>query len=138
MLPMERAVALVERVRTSAEMHAVRALDAVASAVPHAAGIALRTCQPLPPTIAERITDYRARNIADWVMYRNALASAAQARGWPVFWYDAKTVFPSAGKALHVRDFDAYFRDMRKAVGSPWNSDHKLALAAAIVMGSTA
>lgn len=124
MLPMDRAVALVERVRTSAEMHAVRALDDVANAIPQVFGIALRTCPQLPHTIAERITDYRARNVADWVMYRKALAAAAEARGWPVYWYDAKTVLASASD------------DMRKVVGPPWNKDHKLAMAAAIVMAN--
>ena len=41
------------------------------------------------PTLApERIKDYRAQNVADWVMYRKALASAAEARGRPVHWYN--------------------------------------------------
>ena len=133
LLPPDKAVALVERVRVSAERHAVLALDAVAMAVPHIFGVALRTCQPLPPTIAERIKDYRARNVADWVMYRKALATAAEARGWPVHWYDAKTVIGAASKALHVKDFDAHFLRMRNSVGPPWNQDHKLAMAAAIV-----
>jgi hypothetical protein len=45
------------------------------------------------PTLApERIKDYRAQNVADWVMYRKALASAAEARGRPVHWYNAKKV----------------------------------------------
>ena len=76
-LPLDEAVELVERVRVSAERHAVLALDAVTTAVPRILGVALRKCQPLPPTIAERIKDYRAQNVADWVMYRKALASAA-------------------------------------------------------------
>jgi hypothetical protein len=132
MLPTEQAVALVDRVRHSAERHAVRALDAVAAAVPRVAGIALRTCPPLPPTIAERIKDYRARNLADWVMYRTAIASAAEARGWPVHWYDAKKVAGLAARAMHVESFDAFFLEMRKTVGPPWNADHKLAMAAAL------
>jgi hypothetical protein len=133
LLPVDAAVALVERVRVSAEQHAVAALDAVAAAVQPILGVALRTCPPLPPTIAERITDYRARNVADWVMYRKALASAAEARGWPVYWYDAKNVSTAAGKALDVENFDAYFLHVRKMIGPPWNNDHKLAMAAAIV-----
>lgn len=133
MLPMDRAVALVERVRASAERHAVLALDAVAAVVPHIFRIALRSCPTLPPTIAERIKDHRARNVADWVMYRQALASAADARGWPVYWYDSKEVLASAGRALHVANFDDYFLEMRRAVGPPWNQDHKLAMAAAMV-----
>ena len=131
LLPVDEGVALVERVRASAEKHAALALDEVASAVPNVDGIALRICQPLPPTIADRIKDYRARNVADWVMYRKALALAAEARGWAVHWYDAKKVFASAGRALHG-DFDAHFQRMRKSAGPPWNNDHKVAMAAAI------
>lgn len=137
LLPMEEAVALVERVRVSAEKHAVIALDEVAKAVPNIQGIALRNCPQLPPTIAERITDYRARNVADWVMYRRALASAAEARGWPVYWYDPKNVLASAGQALHVEDFDAHFLQMRRGVGPPWNAEHKRAMAAAIVAATS-
>jgi hypothetical protein len=133
MLPIDEAVALVERVRVSAEKHAALALDAVAADVRPILGIALREYQELPPTIPERITDYRARNVADWVMYRKALAAAAEARGWPVYFYDPKRVFEEASKALRVKDFDAHFLAMRITVGSPWNNDHKLAMAAAIV-----
>ncbi len=132
-LPLDQAVELVERVRVSAERHAVLALDAVTTAVPRIRGIALRKCPSLPPTIAERITDYRAQNNADWVMYRKALASAAEARGWPVHWYDAKSIFEAACQALRVENLDAHFLKVRKAVGPPWNNDHKLAMAAAIV-----
>ncbi|MGA8473532.1 MAG: hypothetical protein WB681_00560 [Candidatus Cybelea sp.] len=132
-LPVDEAVALVERVRLSAERHAVIALDAVAVCVRPVLGVALRNCPQLPPTIAERIKDYRARNVADWVMYRNALAFAAEARGWPIHWYDAKKVLASAAKALGVENFDAHFLDLRRAIGPPWNQDHKLAMAAAMV-----
>ncbi len=131
-LPLDQAVALIERVRVSAEKHAVLALDAVATAVPRILGIALRQCPPLPPTIAERLQDYRSQNVADWVMYRKALASAAGARGWPVHWYDAKKVLAAASQVLRVASLDAHFLRIRKAVGPPWGQDHKLAMAAAI------
>jgi hypothetical protein len=132
-LPLDEAVKLVERVRVSAEKHAALALDAVTIAVPRILGVALRKCPPLPPTIAERITDYYAQNNADWVMYRKALASAAEARSWPVHWYDAKSVSSAASEALGVENLDAHFLQLRRAVGPPWNNDHKLAMAAAIV-----
>ena len=132
-LPSDEAMALVERVRASAERHAGLALDAVATAVPDVLGVALRDCPQLPPTIAERIKDYRSRNVADWVMYRKALALAAEERGWPVHWYDAKKVLDAASRALHVDDFDAHFHRLRRDVGPPWNQDHKLAMAAAVV-----
>jgi len=135
-LPIDEAVELVERVRVSAERHAALALDCVAKAVPRILGVALRDCPRLPPTIAERVQDYRAQNNADWVMYRKALASAAEARAWPVHWYDAKTVLGVASKALRVKNLDVHFLQVRKAIGPPWNNDHKLAMAAAIVAAS--
>jgi hypothetical protein len=137
-LKLDEAVELVERVRVSAERHAVLALDEVTTTVPRILGVALRRCQPLPPTIAERIKDYRAQNVADWVMYRKALASAAEARGWPVHWYDAKSILETARQALRVENLDAHFFKVRSAFGPPWNNDHKLAMAAAIVTASAA
>lgn len=134
-LPLDEAVALVERVRLSAERCAGVALDGVAESVPRIAGVALRKCPKLPATIAECITDYRARNVADWVMYRRALAGAAEARGWPVYWFDSKKVFGAAGEALGLNGLDAYFATVRKAVGPPWNQDHRLAMAASIAAG---
>jgi hypothetical protein len=75
----------VERVRESADRHAKLALDAVADAVPlRILGVAIRECPRLPPTVAERINDYRAQNVADTAMYRKGLAGAAEARGWAV------------------------------------------------------
>jgi len=137
-LPLDEAVELVERVRVSAERHAVLVLDAVTMAVPHILGLALRKCPQLPPTIAERIKDYYAQNNADWVMYRKALASAAEARGWPVHWYDVKSVLAAARQALGVENLDTHFLQVRRAVGPPWNNDHKLAMAAAIVTAPAA
>ncbi len=86
-----------------------------------------------PPTIAERIKDYRAQNVADWVMYRKALGAAAEARGWAVHWYDAKKVFDAASEALRIDYLDSHFLQLRRSIGSPWSKDHKLAMAAAIV-----
>jgi hypothetical protein len=123
-LPIDEAVALVERVRASAERHAKLCMDAVATTAPaRILGVALRQCPALPPTVAERIQDYRSQNVADWVMYRRALAAAAEARGWAVHWYDAKRVF---------ENLDARLLDLRKSIGPPWSNDHRLAMAAAI------
>jgi len=132
-LPMEEAVKLVERVRASAERHAKLVLEAVAADLPgHTLGIALRQCPELPPTIAERITNYRASNVADWVMYRRALAAAAKACGWPVHWYNPRQVQEMASKVLRVENLDAHFAALRRSIGPPWGQDHKLAMAAAI------
>ena len=133
-LPLHEAVALVERVRVSAERQAKVGLDAVAMAVPgRILGVALRQCPELPPTIAERIKDYRAQNVADWVMYRKALAAAAEARGLAVHWYDAKKVFDAASEALGIEDLDAHFVQLRRSIGPPWGKYHRVAMSAAIV-----
>ncbi len=139
-LPINDAVALVKRVQASAERHAKLSLDAVATAVAGRVsirGIALRQCPLLPPTIAERIKDYRAQNNADWVMYRKALAAAAEARGWSVHWYDAKKVLDAASEALRgtrsIGDLETHFLQLRNSIGPPWGKDHKVAMAAAIV-----
>lgn len=136
-LPLDQATSLVERVRASADRHAVEGLDAVARAVSiPIRGVALRLLQPLPSTIAERIRDYRSQNVADWVMYREALAGAAQSRGWSVYWYDAKTVLDSASASLGVESLETRFLEARRSLGAPWTRDHKLAMAAAIAAAS--
>src|SRR5437764_13272873 len=61
-LPLDEAVELVERVRVSAEKHAVLALDAGTIAVQRILGCALRKRPRLPPTIPGRIKDHRAPN----------------------------------------------------------------------------
>ena len=132
-LPLDQAVQLVERVRASAERHAKLVLDVVAMALPESIlGIALRQCPELPPSIGERITNYRAQNVADWVMYRKALAGAAEARSWPVHWFDPRKVQDMASKTLGVKNLDAHFVQLRRSFGPPWGQDHKMAMAAAI------
>lgn len=138
-LPLAEAVDLVERVRASAARHARLAFDAVATqASSSIRGVALRECPPLPATIPERIRDYRARNVSDWVMYRQALADAAESRGWLVHWYDAAEVFDAACQVLHVKKLDSHFAQARKTLGPPWNMDHKLAMAAAVAAAARA
>jgi len=137
-LPVDQASALIDRVRVSAEEHARRALDALTRDVALPIfGIAIRECPPLPPTIPERLANYRAQNVADTVMYRRALAEAAAALGWMVHWYTTKKVFDRAGAALGVTDIETHFSTIHRAMGRPWRQDHKIALAAAIAASST-
>jgi hypothetical protein len=132
-LPLADAVALVERVRAAAARGAREHLHALARAlaVPIAA-VALRACPPLPPTIEACIRDNRAQTYADSVMYRQALARAAEARGWSVRWYDRERVFREAAAAVRRRDIEAVLRAMGRAAGPPWQARHKLAAAAAL------
>ena len=127
------AVALVERVRAAAARGARDSLEALAADVPlPVAGIALRVCPRLPPTTEERIADNRAQAVADSVMYREALATAAEARGWAVFWYDRERVFRDAAAALGRADVDLFLNAMGRSIGPPWRAAHKLAAAGAL------
>jgi hypothetical protein len=132
------AVALVERVRASAERGARESLGALAAsvAVP-IVRIALRACPSLPSTTEERIADNRAQTVADSVMYREALALAAEARGWSVHWYDRERVFRDAAAAFGRKDVDALLQAMGRSIGPPWQAKHKLAAAAALAARRT-
>jgi hypothetical protein len=134
-ITLDEAVALVERVREAAAVGARESLEALAATVPTPiACIAIRLCPRLPPTTEERIRDTRAANVADSVMYREALATAALARGWTVHWYDREHVFPAAAAALGDEDVEAFLRAMGRAIGPPWQARHKLAAAAALAV----
>jgi len=131
------AVQLVERVRAAAAVGARECLEGLAAAVaPRIAGIAIRECPKLPPTTQERITDTRAANVADSVMYREALATAAEARGWAVHWYDRERVMREAAAALGGRDLDAFLKLLGRSSGPPWQARQKLAAAAALAAGA--
>lgn len=130
-LPIDDAVALVERVRASAKTCAIRTLDGLPAGVN---AVALRKRPVLPPTVAECITGYWANARADTVMYRNALAEAAAARGWSVHEYEAKTVLAEASGVLGPgEDITAWLARTRKQFGPPWRQDHNIATAAAVV-----
>ncbi len=137
-LSLADAVALVERVRVSAAHGARQNLEALAAAVPvPIASIAIRACPKLPPTIEERIADNRAQTFADSVMYREALATAAEARGWVVQWYDRERVFRDASAVLGVTDVNSFLSAMGRSIGPPWQALHKLAAAAALAATGT-
>lgn len=132
-ISLTEAVALVEHVRASAVRGAQEGLAALAAAVPiPIACIAIRVCPILPPTTEERIADHRAQTVADSVMYREAVATAAEARGWTVAWYDRDEVFRLAAAALGRNDVEVFLSAMGRSVGPPWQARHKLAAAAAL------
>lgn len=127
------AIALVERVRVAAAKGAQESLETLAATTSAPiTSIAIRVCPKLPPTTEERIADSRAANVADSVMYREALAKAAEARGWSVHWYDRDRVFRDAGAVLGKKDVEAFLNAMGRSIGPPWQAKHKLAAAAAI------
>lgn len=132
-ISLPEAVALVARVREAAARGARESLEALAAGVRiPIASIAIRKCPRLPQTTEERIADTRAANVADSVMYREALAAAAEARGWSVRWYASERVFRDAAGAIPGGDVDAFLRAMGRSIGPPWQAKHKIAAAAAL------
>ena len=131
-LPVPEALDLINTVAANAAQCATACLDDLAESVPEIHTVALRVCPTLPETIEERITNYRAQCVADTVMYRQALAMAAEQRGWAVHWYAPKQVFEQAGLVLRRASIDDLLDETGVALGSPWRKDHSVAMAAAI------
>jgi hypothetical protein len=132
-LSLADAVALVERVREAAARGARDSLERLVASVPvPIASIALRVCPELPATVEERISDHRAQTMADSVMYREALAAAAEARGWSVVWYEREQVLRAAAAALSRADIEDFLQAMGRSTRAPWQAKHKLAAAAAL------
>ncbi|MEO1242793.1 MAG: hypothetical protein AAFX54_12875 [Pseudomonadota bacterium] len=132
-ISLAEAIELVKRVEVAAACGAAKHLDALAAATQTPiTRIAIRECPALPTTIEERIRDNRAQAVADTVMYRKALATAAKALSWSVSWYDRDTVFREAATVLGCEDIKAFLLEMGRAIGPPWQAKHKLAAAAAL------
>jgi hypothetical protein len=132
-LDVAATAALVAKVRASVVRASSAVLDEIAGALPEPiVSISLRAW-PLdfPDDIAvQRRAPYEAR--ADAIMYRQALAELAHARGWELHLYDAKAVEDQAARILAERA-DEVLRGPRATLGPPWAKDHRLALAATIV-----
>jgi hypothetical protein len=138
-ISLTEAVALVDQVRASAANGARKGLEAMAAAVAAPiASIGIRKCPPLPSTTEERIADNRAQAVADSVMYRQALAAAAEGRGWNVYWYDRDRVFVAAAAALGAADIDVFLRTMGRTAGPPWQASHRLSAVAALAAANGA
>jgi len=132
-LSLAEAVALVERVRDSAVQGARAGLDLLATAIAMPiTAIAIRACPDIPSTIEARIVDHGAQTVADSVMYREALAAAAEERGWDVHWYDRDRVRAAAPATLDGGDIDVILSAMGRAAGPPWRAQEKLAAMAAL------
>jgi hypothetical protein len=136
-LDVPATAALVAEVRASVARATSAALDEVAAALPgKVTSISLRVWPPdFPDDIAvQRRTPYEAR--ADAIMYRQVLAEDAHARGWDVHLFEAKHVEAEAARLLGERAAEV-LQGPRARLGPPWTKDHRTALAATIVAGST-
>jgi hypothetical protein len=127
--------ALVAKVRASVFRAASASLDGLAAALPEPIVSMSLRAWPLdfPDDIAvQRRAPYESH--ADSVMYRQVLAEIAHERGWDVHLYNARDVEAQAARILGERADDV-LHGPRTTLGPPWAKDHRMALAATIVVG---
>src|SRR5262249_46934795 len=124
----------VAEVRASAVRATASAIDELAAARREPiVSMSLRAWPAdFPGDIAtQRRVPYESR--ADSVMYRHVLAEVARERGWAVHFYEAGTVEAEAERLLGDRAHDVVHCPRRR-IGGPWSKDHRMALAATIVV----
>ena len=127
-------VALVAEVRASAVRTTATALDDLEHAL--SGPIRSMSLRSWPADFPEDVATQRRvphESRADSVMYRQVLAELARERGWVVEFYDAKGVEAEATRILGHRADDVLFGP-RATLGPPWSKDHRMALAATIVI----
>jgi hypothetical protein len=133
----DRLAALVATVRASVIRATSAALDALAATLPERIGSMSVRAWPadFPDNIAiQRRVPYEAR--ADSVMYCQVLAGLSRDRGWTVHLYNAKDVEAAAARILG-EGADEVLHGPRAELGPPWSKDHRMALAATIVSGTS-
>jgi hypothetical protein len=126
--------ALVADVRASVRRATSVALEELAGASPELIrSMSLRAWPAdFPEDIAvQRRVPYESR--ADSVMYCQVLAELAYGRGWAVHLYDARTVEDEATRLLGERA-EEVLHGPRATLGPPWSKDHRMALAATVVI----
>jgi hypothetical protein len=126
--------ALVAEVRASATRASSAALDELAASLPEP--IVAMSLRAWPADFPEDVAVQRRvpyESHADSIMYRQVLADLARARGWKVHLFDAKDVEGRAAGILGARADDV-LHGPRTALGPPWSKDHRMALAATILV----
>lgn len=129
----DAAAALVASVRASASRATSAALEELAASLPGPIeSISIRAWPPDFPTdmAVVRRVPYEAR--ADSVMYLQVLAEQAEARGWAVHAFEAKSVEAAAAAILGERAHEV-LHGPRGRLGPPWTKDHRIALAATVL-----
>jgi hypothetical protein len=126
--------ALVADVKASVVRASSAALDDLSAALPQPiVSMSLRSwADGFPRDIAvQRRVPYESR--ADSVMYCKVLAALAGERGWAVHRYHANDVEEEATRLLGERAAEV-LRGPRATLGPPWSKDHRMALAATVVV----
>jgi hypothetical protein len=87
------------------------------------------------PDLKHVLASHALLHLAEGELYRSALDEAAQERGLPVSLMHPKGTLELAASALEVTAaaLGATLTGMRRALGPPWQADHREAAAAALV-----
>ena len=131
----EELAALVATVRASAERASSASLDELAADLP--APIRTLSLRAWPADFPTDIATLRRapyESSADSVMYRQVLADLGRQRGWEIHRFEANEVEREAARLLADRA-DEVLHGPRSRLGAPWNRDHRMALAATVVLG---
>jgi hypothetical protein len=126
--------ALVMAVRASVVKMASAALNELESVLADPVTVIALRAWPshFPEDIAiQRRPPYESR--ADSVMYTKVLDQLARERGWAVSTYDGKNVEAEAAVILGDRASEV-LNGPRATLGPPWSKDHRMALAATILI----
>lgn len=127
-------LALAAQVRASAVAAAKVALQGISATSPEPIRSLSLAAWPddFPVDIATlRRVPYESR--ADSVMYRQVLADVARDRGWAVLQFDPKRVEAQAAEVLGDRAHEV-LHGPRTTLGPPWTKEHRMALAATVVV----
>jgi hypothetical protein len=127
-------LALVTKVRASVVRAASVELAKLSAALPEPiVSISLRAWPvDFPEDISiQRRVPYESR--ADSVMYRQVLAQLGRDRGWDVHLYNVRDVEAEAVRLLGPRA-DEILNRARSVLGPPWTKDHRMALAATMLL----
>ncbi|HEY4331500.1 MAG TPA: hypothetical protein VGM78_02975 [Ilumatobacteraceae bacterium] len=130
----EALAALVADVRASVVRATTHALDDLEHALPiPITSMSVRSWPASFPTdiAVQRQVPYESR--ADSVMYCQVLAEVGRDRGWDIHLYDAKDVEQRAARILGERADDV-LHGPRRRLGAPWTKDHRIALAATVLI----
>jgi len=93
--------------------------------------LAIRHCPPWPDRVEDRLRNIAIQTQADGILYRRALAAAAQHAGIPVVEFDPKTVMAEAIRRLPAHTPADHFKTVGKHASRAWRQEHQLAMAAA-------
>jgi hypothetical protein len=131
----DKLAALVEGARASAVREGSRQLDELTASLPEP--IVSISLAAWPADFPQDITTQRRvpyESRADSVMYRQVLAQLARDRGWEVHLYRPRDVEDEAARILGEPRAHDVLTGPRSTLGPPWTKDHRMALAATIVL----